>query len=106
MEEACKALPGQCWPVGELPGLAFQMLFSLFVAQKELQLRHYDVKLLNFFLAAPPKMDLIGIYLYIYVCIYIYIHTHTHIYIYINHDVNFLNFFLAAPPNMDQIGMY
>jgi serine/threonine protein kinase len=53
MEEACKALPNMAWPVDQLPHLAFQMLFSLHVAQKELQLRHYDVKLLNFFLTAP-----------------------------------------------------
>lgn len=53
MEEACKALPGMAWPVEQLPHLAFQMLFSLHVAQVELQLRHYDVKLLNFFLTSP-----------------------------------------------------
>lgn len=33
------------------------MLFSLFVAQRELSLRHYDVKLLNFFLGKPPTPD-------------------------------------------------
>jgi serine/threonine protein kinase len=53
MEEACKALPGMVWPVDQLPHLAFQMLFSLHVAQVELQMRHYDVKLLNFFLTSP-----------------------------------------------------
>lgn len=53
MEEACKALPGMAWPVEQLPHLAFQMFFSLHVAQVELQLRHYDIKLLNFFLTSP-----------------------------------------------------
>ena len=41
------------WPYEELPCLLYQMLFSLYAAQKELSLRHYDVKLLNFFLCKP-----------------------------------------------------
>ena len=53
MEEACKALPKLMWPHEELPCLLYQMLFSLYAAQKELSLRHYDVKLLNFFLRKP-----------------------------------------------------
>lgn len=53
MEEACKALPKLMWPHEELPCLLYQMLFSLYAAQKELSLRHYDVKLLNFFLCKP-----------------------------------------------------
>ena len=53
MEEACKVQPKMMWPTEQLPALAFQMLFSLYSAQRELGLRHYDVKLLNFFLAKP-----------------------------------------------------
>jgi len=34
----------------EAVSLLFQMFFSLFAAQKELQMVHYDVKCLNFFL--------------------------------------------------------
>ena len=30
------------------------MTFSLYAAQREIGLRHYDIKLLNFFLARPP----------------------------------------------------
>ena len=53
-EEACKLEAQQRWPAEELPPMLFQMLFALHVAQHELTLRHYDVKLLNFFLAAAP----------------------------------------------------
>ena len=55
MEEACKVQPGGCWGVEELPRLAFQMLYALHVAQARLKLRHYDLKLLNFFLAHAPE---------------------------------------------------
>ena len=54
MEEACKLQPGEAWETAMLPTLLFQMLFSVHVAQKELMLRHYDIKLLNFFLTQPP----------------------------------------------------
>jgi serine/threonine protein kinase len=37
-----------------LPPLAFQMVFSLYCAQQEFSLRHYDVKLLNFLLKEVP----------------------------------------------------
>ena len=61
MEEAMKALPKQAWPHEYLPTLMYQMLFSMYAAQRELTLRHYDVKLLNFFLASPkarlPPVD-------------------------------------------------
>lgn len=53
MEEACKSLAGMAWPPEMVPQLFFQMLFSLHVAQVELQLRHFDIKLLNFFLTSP-----------------------------------------------------
>jgi hypothetical protein len=53
MEEACKALPGQAWAADKVRGLYFQMLFSVFVAQRELQLRHYDVKLVR---DHPPSL--------------------------------------------------
>ena len=55
MEEACKACPGEAYDVAQLPSLLLQMLFSVLAAQRELSLRHYDLKLLNFFLAAPPR---------------------------------------------------
>ena len=54
MEEACKKQPGEAWEPSELPGLLLQMLFSLLASQRELGMRHYDIKLLNFFLARPP----------------------------------------------------
>ena len=53
MEEACKAQPGAMWGVDQLPPLMYQLLFSMYAAQRELGLRHYDVKLLNFFLSVP-----------------------------------------------------
>lgn len=53
MEEACKVQPKLMWPAEQLPPFLFQMLFSLYSAQRELALRHYDVKLLNFFLCKP-----------------------------------------------------
>ena len=55
MEEACKACPGEAYDVAQLPSLLLQMLFSVLASQRELSLRHYDLKLLNFFLAAPPR---------------------------------------------------
>ena len=42
------------WPVERLPCFLYQMLFALFTSQREIGLRHYDIKLLNFFLARPP----------------------------------------------------
>ena len=54
MEEACKKQPGEAWEPAELPALLLQMLFSLHASQRELGMRHYDIKLLNFFLARPP----------------------------------------------------
>ena len=53
MEEACKQQPRQMWQPEQLPGLLYQMLFALHSAQREIGLRHYDVKLLNFFLMRP-----------------------------------------------------
>ena len=55
MEEACKSCPGEAYDVAQLPSLLLQMLFAVQAAQRELSLRHYDLKLLNFFLAAPPR---------------------------------------------------
>lgn len=37
--------------------LAFQMAFSLYASRERLRLRHGDVKLLNYLLAAPPSAD-------------------------------------------------
>jgi hypothetical protein len=37
-------------PVDELPALLLQMVMSLYVGREQHSLRHYDVKLLNFFL--------------------------------------------------------
>ena len=55
MEEACKLQQGNkmMWPTERLAPMLYQMLFSMYAAQKELTLRHYDVKLLNFFLKTP-----------------------------------------------------
>ena len=60
MEEACKLEPNMMWPVAKLPCMLYQMLFALYAAQRELGLRHYDVKLLNFFLATPSKRLQLG----------------------------------------------
>ena len=54
LEEACKRQPNAMFGTERLPALLFQMGFALYAAQQELSLRHYDVKLLNFFLATPP----------------------------------------------------
>ena len=56
MEEACKALPEAMWTPVEVAALFLQMVYSLHVAQAELQLRHYDVKLLNFFLTTAEEL--------------------------------------------------
>ena len=57
MEEACKALPKLSFPTDWLPGLAYQMLYALYTAQREVELRHYDIKLLNFFLCRPRAAE-------------------------------------------------
>ena len=57
MEEACKSLPKMMWPVERLPCFLYQMLFALYSAQQEIGLRHYDVKLLNFFLRTPTPAN-------------------------------------------------
>ena len=54
LEEACKRQPNAMFGTERLPALLFQMGFALYAAQQELCLRHYDVKLLNYFLATPP----------------------------------------------------
>ena len=45
-------------PIDELPAIVFQMIMSLAVGQEELNLRHYDVKLLNFFLKRVDNMPI------------------------------------------------
>ena len=54
MEEACKVQPKLQFALEMLPCLIYQMLFALYSAQREVRLRHYDVKLLNFFLSRVP----------------------------------------------------
>ena len=49
LEELMKAHPGAVLPATDLPALVWQMAFSLFVGREQHRLRHYDVKLLNFF---------------------------------------------------------
>lgn len=49
-EEHMKALPDQAFPVPEIPPLFLQMVIALHEAQRRFSMRHYDVKLLNFFL--------------------------------------------------------
>ena len=53
MEEASKLQAGCAWMESDIVNFFFQMLFALHVGQKELELRHYDIKLLNFFLMTP-----------------------------------------------------
>ena len=55
IEEAIKAQPKQLFAVDQLRPLLYQMLFALYASQRELGLRHYDIKLLNFFLADPAS---------------------------------------------------
>lgn len=53
MEEHMKRQPKMMYPTIDLPTILYQMLFALHAAQRELSLRHYDIKLLNFFLKQP-----------------------------------------------------
>lgn len=58
-EEHMKALPEQAFPVAEVQPLFLQMVVALHEAQQRFSMRHYDIKLLNFFLQvgtqAPPR---------------------------------------------------
>jgi serine/threonine protein kinase len=47
-------------PIEEVPAVMFQMCMSLAVGQDELNLRHYDVKLLNFFVKRIDIGELAG----------------------------------------------
>lgn len=49
LEEFVKTFPKELPSMNAVRGIFFQMCFSLFKGQQSLQLRHYDVKLLNFF---------------------------------------------------------
>ena len=57
MEEFLKSQPEEMMPVDEARGLLFQMAFALHAAADRFSLKHYDVKLLNFFLQTFPKVD-------------------------------------------------
>jgi serine/threonine protein kinase len=57
LEEFLHVVPGNVLAPEALLPLAFQMCFALYAAQTEFDLRHYDVKLLNFLLKdMPPNM--------------------------------------------------
>ena len=49
--------PGGVIPAQECVGALYQMIHALDLAQRRFALRHYDIKLLNFFL---KKVDLEG----------------------------------------------
>jgi hypothetical protein len=49
LEDFTKAQTGGLVALAEVPAVVFQMVFSLWVGRQEFHLRHYDVKLLNFF---------------------------------------------------------
>jgi len=49
LEELVKTYPDELPPMDAVKGMFFQMCFSLFKGQQKLQLRHFDIKLLNFF---------------------------------------------------------
>ena len=51
-----KSLPDECLTVGAAQAMLFQMAFALYVARHQCAMRHYDVKLLNFFLASAPRI--------------------------------------------------
>ena len=55
LEEYIHGRPGELIDIPALRPLAFQMVFSLYAAQKEFDMRHYDVKLLNFLLKRMPE---------------------------------------------------
>ena len=50
VEEYIKKLPGSIIPPDDARALLFQMAFSLHVAGNKFGMKHYDIKLLNFFL--------------------------------------------------------
>ena len=55
LEEFIHAQPQEQLGDAALVPLAFQMVFALYAAQRELSMRHYDVKLLNFLLKTIPE---------------------------------------------------
>jgi len=50
LEEFIRKQPDGLLPLNVIPHLLFQMCFALYSARDTLSMRHYDVKLLNFFL--------------------------------------------------------
>ncbi len=55
VEEYIKKQPGSIIPANDARSLLFQMAFSLHVAGQKFGMKHYDVKLLNFFLDKTNK---------------------------------------------------
>ena len=49
--------PGGLLPLDVVQQLLFQMCFSLYAARESFSMRHYDIKLLNFFLRRFPSPD-------------------------------------------------
>lgn len=49
-EEYLRKLPNKIVSPSDCRNLLFQMAFALFVAGRQLEMKHYDIKLLNFFL--------------------------------------------------------
>jgi serine/threonine protein kinase len=57
IEEFLKRQPDEIMPIDETRALLFQMAFSLHAAADRFSLKHYDVKLLNFFLQTFTNVD-------------------------------------------------
>lgn len=51
-----KAQEGSILPTVEAQGFLFQMAFALYAGRAELSLRHFDVKLLNFFVSDASRL--------------------------------------------------
>ena len=54
LEDFIRKQPNGVLPLDVVPQLLFQMCFSLYSAREAYSMRHYDVKLLNFFLRSLP----------------------------------------------------
>lgn len=55
-EDLIRDQPDALLPLSEAKGFLFQMAFSLYAARAELSLRHFDVKLLNFFVGDASQL--------------------------------------------------
>lgn len=51
-----KAQKGRVLPTEEAQGFLFQMAFAIYAGRAELSLRHFDIKLLNFFVSDASRL--------------------------------------------------